>query len=63
MTQTLVPKGRWAVPGAVSFMLTTLGFAAAGPGVALLADRYGWEASFYMTAPLGLAAAALPWRC
>ena len=58
---TWFPVGRWAVPGAVSFMLTTLGFAAAGPGVALLADRYGWEASFYLTAPLGLGAAALWW--
>lgn len=58
---TWFPVGRWAVPNAVSLMLFTLGFVAAGPGVASLVDRYGWEASFYLTAPLGLVAAALWW--
>ena len=58
---TWFPVGRWAVPNAVFFMVATLGFAAAGPGIALLADRYGWEASFYLTAPLGLVLAALWW--
>ncbi len=58
---TWFPVGRWAVPNAVFFMVATLGFAAAGPGIAWLADHYGWEASFYLTAPLGLVVAALWW--
>jgi hypothetical protein len=38
---TWFPVGRWAAPNAVGFMVATLGFAAAGPGVASLVGRYG----------------------
>lgn len=55
------PVARWAFPNAVLSSGLTLGQAAVGPVVTLLIVHYGWRASFYALAPIGLIAAAWWW--
>jgi ACS family glucarate transporter-like MFS transporter len=55
------PASRWAFPNALSTAGLNLGAAAAGPLIAWLMVAFGWRASFYLVAPLGLAVAALWW--
>lgn len=50
------PVGSWAFPNAFSSVGLALGQAAIGPVVTLLIVRYGWRESFYLLAPLGIAA-------
>lgn len=55
------PVGSWAFPNAILSSGLTLGQAAVGPIVALLIVSFGWRASFYALAPVGVAAAAWWW--
>jgi ACS family glucarate transporter-like MFS transporter len=55
------PASRWAFPNALSTAGLNLGAAAAGPLIAWLMITFGWRASFYLMAPLGLAVAAFWW--
>jgi ACS family glucarate transporter-like MFS transporter len=55
------PVSSWALPNAVSTAGLNLGSAAAGPLIAWLMVAFGWRQSFYLTAPLGLALAAIWW--
>jgi ACS family glucarate transporter-like MFS transporter len=55
------PPSRWAFPNALSSAGLNLGWALTGPLVAWLMVTLGWRESFYLTAPLGFAAAALWW--
>jgi len=55
------PPSRWALPNGLSSTGATLGGALTPPLIAWLVVRFGWRQSFYLTAPLGLAAAALWW--
>ncbi len=55
------PQSSWALPNALSTAGLNLGSAAAGPLIAWLMVAFGWRESFYLTAPLGLALAALWW--
>jgi ACS family glucarate transporter-like MFS transporter len=55
------PPARWALPNAVLSSGLTLGQAALGPIVTLLIVMYGWRASFYILAPVGLIAGAWWW--
>jgi len=52
------PVTGWALPNALTNSGLTLGAAATGPLVAWLVRDYGWRASFGLTAPLALVAAA-----
>jgi ACS family glucarate transporter-like MFS transporter len=52
------PVGGWAMPNAMLSAGLTLGQAAVGPIVTLLIIHYGWRASFYALAPVGLIAGA-----
>ncbi|MGH9322855.1 MAG: MFS transporter [Vicinamibacteria bacterium] len=55
------PPSRWAFPNALSSAGLNLGAALTAPLVAWLMVNLGWRESFYLTAPLGLAVAALWW--
>jgi ACS family glucarate transporter-like MFS transporter len=55
------PVSSWALPNALSTAGLNLGSAAAGPLIAWLMVTFGWRESFYLTAPLGLALAAVWW--
>jgi ACS family glucarate transporter-like MFS transporter len=55
------PVGGWAFPNAMSSVGLTLGQAAVGPVVTFLIVAFGWRASFYLLAPVGLAAAWWWW--
>jgi sugar phosphate permease len=55
------PVLRWAFPNAVSSAGLALGQAAIGPLVAVLVVSFGWRASFFWQAPLGLLVAAWWW--
>ena len=55
------PVGHWGFPNSVLSSGLTLGQAAVGPVVALLIAAFGWRASFYWLAPVGLLAAAWWW--
>jgi ACS family glucarate transporter-like MFS transporter len=55
------PISRWAFPNALSSAALNLGSALTGPLVAWLMVTLGWRESFYLTAPFGLACAALWW--
>lgn len=55
------PTGRWALPNGLCLMGGTFGFAAAAPLIAWLMVTFGWRASFYLTAPMGLLAGWLWW--
>ncbi len=48
------PVGSWAFPNALQSAGLTLGQAAIGPVVTLLIVQFGWRASFYALAPLGI---------
>ena len=52
------PPSGWALPNALTNSGLTLGAAATGPLIAWLVRDYGWRASFALTAPLALLAAA-----
>jgi nitrate/nitrite transporter NarK len=52
------PVSGWALPNGMTNTGFTLGAAATGPLVAWLVRDYGWRASFALTAPLALLAAA-----
>jgi ACS family glucarate transporter-like MFS transporter len=52
------PVSGWAFPNGVTNTGLTLGAAATGPLIAWLVRDYGWRASFAITAPLALLAAA-----
>ena len=54
------PVSGWALPNALQNFGATFGAAAAGPLIAWLMERFGWRASFLLTAP---AARALPRGC
>lgn len=53
------PVSAWALPNGLSSAGLTLGAAATGPLIVWLADSVGWRLSFILTAPIGLAIAAL----
>lgn len=55
------PVASWALPNAVTNVGIVLAQAALGPLIAFLIDLFGWRASFYFLAPIGLAAAAWWW--
>ena len=55
------PVSRWAFPNALSSAALNLGSALTGPLIAWLMVSFGWRESFYVTAPFGLALAALWW--
>ena len=55
------PVSGWALPNALQNFGATFGAAAAGPLIAWLMGRFGWRASFLLTAPLGVLCAALWW--
>ena len=64
MTATIAnwfPVGRWAFPNSISSSGLALGQAAIGPLVAVLIVHFGWRASFFWLAPLGLLSAAWWW--
>ncbi len=55
------PVSRWAFPNALSSAALNVGSAVTGPLIAWLMVTLGWRESFYLTAPFGLALAALWW--
>jgi ACS family glucarate transporter-like MFS transporter len=55
------PVGQWAFPNSMLSAGLTLGQAAVGPVVTTLITMFGWRASFYLLAPLGLAIAGWWW--
>jgi len=55
------PASRWAFPNALSSAALNVGSALTGPLIAWLMVTLGWRESFYLTAPFGLALAALWW--
>ncbi len=55
------PVSGWGLPNALQNFGLTFGSAAAGPLIAWLAGRFGWRASFLITAPLAFAFAAVWW--
>ena len=48
------PVSGWAFPNALQNFGATFGAAAAGPLIAWLMERFGWRASFLLTAPAAL---------
>lgn len=56
------PQGRWALPNSICSVGATLGFSLTSILIAWMVERYGWQASFYLTAPVGLLAAGLWWH-
>ena len=55
------PIGNWAFPNAILSSGLTLGQASLGPLVTVLIVAFGWRASFYLLAPVGLLAGAWWW--
>ena len=55
------PVGGWALPNGLTNAGLTFGAAATGPLIVWLMDRFGWRASFLVTAPLGFLMAGLWW--
>ena len=55
------PVSGWAFPNASSSMALSLGQASLGPIVTALIIAFGWRASFYVLAPLGILAAIAWW--
>lgn len=55
------PVAGWAFPNAASSMALSLGQASLGPLVTALIVAFGWRESFYLLAPLGLAAGLWWW--
>ena len=55
------PASGWALPNALQNFGATFGAAAAGPLIAWLMERFGWRASFLLTAPAALLCAGLWW--
>jgi ACS family glucarate transporter-like MFS transporter len=55
------PVSGWAFPNALQNFGATFGAAAAGPLIAWLMGRFGWRASFLLTAPAAVLSAALWW--
>ncbi|HSN70393.1 MAG TPA: MFS transporter, partial [Steroidobacteraceae bacterium] len=55
------PVSGWAFPNASSSMALSLGQASIGPVVTALIVAFGWRASFYVLAPLGIIAGVLWW--
>ncbi len=55
------PASGWALPNALQNFGATFGAAAAGPLIAWLMARFGWRASFLLTAPAALLCAAAWW--
>ena len=53
------PVGGWALPNGLTNAGLTFGAAATGPLIVWLMDRFGWRASFLVTAPLGFLMAGL----
>ncbi len=55
------PVSGWALPNALQNFGATFGAAAAGPLIAWLMERFGWRASFLLTAPAAVLCAGLWW--
>ena len=55
------PVSGWAFPNSLQNFGATFGAAASGPLIAWLMERFGWRASFLITAPVALLCAALWW--
>jgi ACS family glucarate transporter-like MFS transporter len=55
------PIGSWALPNGLSSTGLTLGFAAVAPALAVMIERWGWQTSFALLAPLAFAGAAIWW--
>jgi ACS family glucarate transporter-like MFS transporter len=55
------PVSGWAFPNALQNFGATFGAAAAGPLIAWLMGRFGWRASFLLTAPAAVLSAGLWW--
>jgi ACS family glucarate transporter-like MFS transporter len=55
------PVSGWAFPNALQNFGATFGAAAAGPLIAWLMERFGWRASFLLTAPAAALCAGLWW--
>ena len=55
------PVSGWGLPGSLQNAGLTFGSAAAGPVIAWLTVRYGWRASFVLTAPLAFLTAGVWW--
>ncbi len=55
------PVSGWAFPNSLQNFGATFGAAAAGPLIAWLMARFGWRASFLLTAPAALLCAAAWW--
>jgi MFS transporter, ACS family, glucarate transporter len=55
------PVSGWAFPNSLQNFGATFGAAAAGPLIAWLMGRFGWRASFLLTAPVALLCAAAWW--
>lgn len=55
------PVSGWALPNALQNFGLTFGSAATGPLIAWLSLRFGWQASFVITAPVGFLLAAAWW--
>lgn len=60
-TGSWFPVSGWAFPNSLQNFGATFGAAAAGPLIAWLMERFGWRASFLLTAPAGLLCAAAWW--
>lgn len=61
LTCNWFPITGWAFPSSLGNAGLTLGAAATGPLIAWLMVRFGWRASFALTAPLALVLAAVWW--
>jgi ACS family glucarate transporter-like MFS transporter len=55
------PVSGWAFPNSLQNFGATFGAAAAGPLIAWLMERFGWRASFLLTAPAAVLCAGLWW--
>ena len=55
------PVSGWAFPNSLQNLGATFGAAAAGPLIAWLMERFGWRASFLLTAPAAVLSAGLWW--
>jgi MFS transporter, ACS family, glucarate transporter len=55
------PVSGWAFPNSLQNFGATFGAAAAGPLIAWLLSRFGWRASFLLTAPAAFLCAAAWW--
>lgn len=60
-TGSWFPASGWALPNSLQNFGATFGAAAAGPLIAWLMGRFGWRASFLLTAPAAVLCAAAWW--